>query len=775
MAQEYFTLLTEYGLQVIAHATAQRSKISLTHMAVGDGGGKKVTPTGQERALVRECYRGKLDSLSLDPLNNNQVVAEMVVSESVGGFYAREIAVFDELGNLFAYGNIPETYKPNPETGSANTLALRVILRVDNSGAVNLQIDPSVVVATRQYVDDALLKKTSHFSNLAGLRGEKGAVGKMAFVSPPSAESGFFYADMNDKTTADNGATVIVAQDGTRWKRIYDELRPEYFGAVGNGVADDTAAMLKAVALARALDKKIIGINKYLINQDVNFRALAVDFSQSRIMLLNGAKLYIGGNARHSFNHNQAYGSVLTGSVKFDPEEYTEPSIICIGAKNQNISIKYTDFLRFWQSTNPDTFPSDASQAYSKFDIGFVIKIEIDCDPAYQNGRDADGAGSRAQWFNENVIQLNRCYAFEMKGGYRHNCNLIIGGSFETDKSYIKIDYGNKNKFVRTRLEGVGYVYFGEETEANILERAYFGSVSGLPMDKVTDLGVFNRLETEVLNKSNTIRVLEINPFLRKFNGFTDKNRFRQVSRMIKPTVAYGFIASSEEIKMQGKKDILLFDFDGVNSRYAIEIFVFDDKGKLLNANQIKYSSGFLRPNNAGLFSGAPVSNKYYGQHRFMIMQDGDYYIKCHISASRDSAECKSYRFEIDLYGKKPSRAIGVLPAIPANKPTQYIGFAGDVIEYKGGKVSVDLHIQTTVAAKNGSTITLASGALGRETLRAGDAVGIESTTGAIQWTTLASAEGEVLTLSEPLADWLAVGDSVYISRLTSIAEYAVA
>lgn len=775
MAQEYFTLLTEYGLQAIAHATAQRSKISLTHMAVGDGGGNKVVPTGREQALVRECYRGELNSLSLDPLNSNQVVAEMVVNESVGGFYAREIAVFDELGNLFAYGNIPETYKPNPETGSANTLALRVILRVDNSGAVNLQIDPSVVVATRQYVDDALVKKISHFSNLAGLRDEKGAVGKMAFVSPPSAESGFFYADMNDKTTADNGATVIVAQDGTRWKRVYDELRPEFFGAIGNGVADDTQPLLKTIEIAKAAKLKIVGKNHYSIQEDLNFRAVAVDFYQSKILLSNGAKVYIGGNARHSSNPNQAFGEIVSGSIKFDPAQYNSPSVVCVGAKGQHISIRYTDFILFWQSTNPATYPSDASQSYNTFTINFVIKIKVDCDERYQTGGSNDGAGSSVQWFNENMLHLNRCYGFEMTGNYRHNCNLIIGGSFETDKSYIRVEYGSKNKFVNTRLEGVGYVYFGENTEANILERTYFGSVSGLPIPRLTDMGIFNRIETEILDKSKAVRVFEINPFTRRFNGFTDENRFRQVSRVIRPSVNYGFIANSDKIKIQGKKDILLFDFDGASSRYSIEISVFNEKGIRLNANQVVFSSGFALPQASGLFAGSPYSNEYYGQHRFMIMQDGVYYVSCRISASRDYKECKSHRFEIDFYGKKPSRDIGLLSIVPANAPTQYIGFQGDVIEYKGGKVLVELHIQTTVAAKNGNTITLANGALGRETLKAGDVVGVENANGAVQWTTLSSISGDVLTLAEPLADLFAVGDSVYISRLTKIAEYAVA
>lgn len=154
MAQEFFTLITEYGLQAIASATAQRKNVNLTHMAVGDGGGKRVVPTGQETALVRERYRGELNSLDVDPLNENQVIAEMIVSETVGGFYAREVAVFDETGNVFAYGNIPETYKPAPSSGSANTLSLRVVLRVENTGAVNLQIDSSVVLATRRYVDE---------------------------------------------------------------------------------------------------------------------------------------------------------------------------------------------------------------------------------------------------------------------------------------------------------------------------------------------------------------------------------------------------------------------------------------------------------------------------------------------------------------------------------------------------------------------------------------------------------------------------------------------
>ncbi|MBD2786727.1 phage tail protein, partial [Xenorhabdus sp. DI] len=80
-------------------------------------------------------------------------IAEQVIHESEGGWWIREIGLFDKDGILIAVGNCAETYKPQLQEGSGRTQTIRMVLIVSHTDAVSLKIDPSVVLATREYVD----------------------------------------------------------------------------------------------------------------------------------------------------------------------------------------------------------------------------------------------------------------------------------------------------------------------------------------------------------------------------------------------------------------------------------------------------------------------------------------------------------------------------------------------------------------------------------------------------------------------------------------------
>ncbi|CAG9428867.1 hypothetical protein NVI2019_PLFLNFOB_03001 [Providencia alcalifaciens] len=152
----YFALLTTYGEKVLAEASALGTKIELTQMAVGDGGGSLPTPDTQQTRLVNEKRRAAINTLFIDPLNANQIIAEQVISENEGGWWIREMGVFDKSGMLVAVANCPENYKPLLAEGSGRTQTIRMILIVSHTESVTLKIDPTVVLATRKYVDDAI-------------------------------------------------------------------------------------------------------------------------------------------------------------------------------------------------------------------------------------------------------------------------------------------------------------------------------------------------------------------------------------------------------------------------------------------------------------------------------------------------------------------------------------------------------------------------------------------------------------------------------------------
>lgn len=158
MATKYYAVLTNVGAAKLANATALGAQVEITQMAVGDGNGALPTPNPAQTALVHELRRAPLNSLSIDPNNTNQIIAEQVIPEDVGGWWIREIGLFDKDGNMIAVANCAETYKPQLQEGSGRVQVVRMILIVSSTAAVTLKIDPSVVLATRQYVDDQIIQ-----------------------------------------------------------------------------------------------------------------------------------------------------------------------------------------------------------------------------------------------------------------------------------------------------------------------------------------------------------------------------------------------------------------------------------------------------------------------------------------------------------------------------------------------------------------------------------------------------------------------------------------
>ncbi|EPS6317235.1 phage tail protein [Escherichia coli] len=158
MTVKYYAILTNQGAARLANATMLGSKLNLTQMAVGDANGVLPTPDPAQTKLINQKRIAPLNLLSVDPNNQSQIIAEQIIPENEGGFWIREIGLYDEEGVLIAVANCPETYKPQLQEGSGRTQTIRMILVVTNTEAITLKIDPSVVLATRKYVDDEVLE-----------------------------------------------------------------------------------------------------------------------------------------------------------------------------------------------------------------------------------------------------------------------------------------------------------------------------------------------------------------------------------------------------------------------------------------------------------------------------------------------------------------------------------------------------------------------------------------------------------------------------------------
>ncbi|MBW4306616.1 phage tail protein [Escherichia coli] len=166
MSAKFYTLLTEIGAAKLASAAAIGIPLKITQMAVGDGGGVLPTPSAQQTALVAEKHRAALNMLYIDPQNSSQIIAEQVIPETEGGWWIREVGLFDETGALIAVGNCPESYKPQLAEGSGRTQTVRMVLITSSTDNITLKIDPAVVLATRKYVDDKVLELKVYVDDL---------------------------------------------------------------------------------------------------------------------------------------------------------------------------------------------------------------------------------------------------------------------------------------------------------------------------------------------------------------------------------------------------------------------------------------------------------------------------------------------------------------------------------------------------------------------------------------------------------------------------------
>lgn len=244
MANEFFTILTATGKAKLAAAQTSGTPLQITQMAVGDGdNGAYYNPVESQTALKHETWRGALNNLSVDASNPNWIVAELVIPDTVGGFYIREVGLFDSTGALIAVGKFPESYKPTLAAGSNKQLYVRMILEVSNASAVTLLVDPSVVLATRATVDQRIAEE---LAKLDGKPSVKVATTAAIALTGLQTIDGVALAAgdrvlVKDQAAAkDNG--IYVAAAGA-WARAADadasiEVTPGLFVGVEQGTAN---------------------------------------------------------------------------------------------------------------------------------------------------------------------------------------------------------------------------------------------------------------------------------------------------------------------------------------------------------------------------------------------------------------------------------------------------------------------------------------------------------------------------------------------------------
>ncbi|MCE2012427.1 phage tail protein [Enterobacter ludwigii] len=272
MAVKFKTVITKAGAEKLAAATVPNGKkVNFTTMAVGDGGGTLPTPDPNQTKLVKEVWRHALNKISQDKKNKNYVVAELLIPPETGGFWMREMGLYDDAGTLIAVGNMAESYKPTLAEGSGRAQTVRMVIMVSDIESVALTIDTSTVMATQDYVDDKLTEHeqsrrhpdaTLTAKGFTQLSSATDSASESVSATPKAVKAAYDLANgkytAQDATTARKGiAQLSSATDSTSetLAATPKAVKAAYDLAKGKYVAQDaTTAQKGIVQLSSATD-----------------------------------------------------------------------------------------------------------------------------------------------------------------------------------------------------------------------------------------------------------------------------------------------------------------------------------------------------------------------------------------------------------------------------------------------------------------------------------------------------------------------------------------
>ena len=244
MSTKFKTIITTAGAEKLAAATVPGGKkVNITVMAVGDGGGTLPEPNAGQTKLINEVWRHALNKISQDNRNSNYIVAELVIPPEVGGFWMRELGLYDDEGILIAVANMAESYKPELAEGSGRAQTCRMVIIVSSIASVELSIDSTMVMATQDYVDDKLAEHEKSRNHPDATLKEKG------FVQLSSA------TNSESESLAATPKAVKVAYDLANGKYTAQDASTAQKGIVQLSSATDSsdegkAANPKAVKIA---------------------------------------------------------------------------------------------------------------------------------------------------------------------------------------------------------------------------------------------------------------------------------------------------------------------------------------------------------------------------------------------------------------------------------------------------------------------------------------------------------------------------------------------
>ncbi|HHA1416483.1 TPA: phage tail protein [Enterobacter hormaechei subsp. xiangfangensis] len=330
MTVKYKTVITKAGAIKLAAATVPNGKkVNFTAMAVGDGGGTLPVPDPNQTKLVKEVWRHALNKISQDNKHKNYVVAELLIPPETGGFWMRELGLYDDTGTLIAVGNMAESYKPALAEGSGRAQTVRMVIMVSDIESVELTIDTSTVMATQDYVDDKLAEHEQSRRHPDATLTEKGftqlssatdSASESVAATPKAVKAAYDLAKgkytAQDATTAQKGIVQLssatdstsesVAATPKAVKAAYDLAKGKYTAqdasTAQKGIVQLSSATDSASEALAATPKAVKAANdnangRVPSGRRINGHALTDDFNISAQDIFNGQAVAIGNAA----------------------------------------------------------------------------------------------------------------------------------------------------------------------------------------------------------------------------------------------------------------------------------------------------------------------------------------------------------------------------------------------------------------------------------------------------------------------------------------------
>ncbi|HFS7527331.1 TPA: phage tail protein [Enterobacter hormaechei] len=330
MTVKYKTVITKAGAIKLAAATVPNGKkVNFTAMAVGDGGGTLPVPDPNQTKLVKEVWRHALNKISQDNKHKNYVVAELLIPPETGGFWMRELGLYDDTGTLIAVGNMAESYKPALAEGSGRAQTVRMVIMVSDIESVELTIDTSTVMATQDYVDDKLAEHeqsrrhpdaTLTAKGFTQLSSATDSVSESVAATPKAVKAAYDIAKgkytAQDATTAKKGIVQLssatdstsesVAATPKAVKAAYDLAKGKYTAqdasTAQKGIVQLSSATDSTSEALAATPKAVKAANdnangRVPSGRKVNGRALSSDINITAQDIFNGQTVGIGNAA----------------------------------------------------------------------------------------------------------------------------------------------------------------------------------------------------------------------------------------------------------------------------------------------------------------------------------------------------------------------------------------------------------------------------------------------------------------------------------------------